>query len=388
VRPLRLSVLGLAVVAVTVAASMLLGARPFGVDIATAKAYGLGPDWRLRILLWWIAALPGLLGILVAYRWPVTAYVAAVVSAGSHLLLVSPGLLPVDLATIITLYAVAAHRSRRVSIPALACGTVLAFVLYTVASPHHWQSAVVPALAMCAAWALGDSARTRRLHLRTLEERAADLVRERDQRAALAVAAERARIARELHDVVAHAVTVMVIQAQAASAALPEVDSDESRGFLAHIVSGGRASLAEMRRLLGLIRAGSPQPSLGVAALPDLIEQARIAGTPVHLTVDGEPAPLPAAVDLSAYRIVQEALTNTRRHAGSGAQARVRLAYSATSLDIAVVDDGVGGAAAQTGGLGLLGIAERVAALGGTLAARPHHDGGFGVHARIPLVEP
>jgi signal transduction histidine kinase len=349
--------------------------------------------------------------------------------------------LPTELAAAITLCTLAAVTgSRRVGMAALfgglaalylaEVGVVLRFGMpgagqagLADAGLSPWRPEVLhtaltaaagPALGLGTAWAVGDAARTRRLHLATLEQRAADLERERDQREALAVAAERARISRELHDVVAHGISVMVVQAQGAEAALRS-HPERTAAALGNVIDTGRASLAEMRRLLGLARAEpedgprlAPQP--GVGALPALIDQVRGAGTSVELRVEGDPVPLPAALDLSVYRIVQEALTNTRRHVGDGARAMVRLAFRPALVEIEVADNGPGpsvtapaaapsaadaplgpsalaasSAGAAPGGNGLRGIAERVAALGGSVAAGPCDGGGFGVHAQLPL---
>ena len=175
----------------------------------------------------------------------------------------------------------------------------------------------------------------------------------------------------------------MVVQAQAAEAAM-QAEPDISKQAIGHVIDTGRASLAEMRRVLSVIQTEprlAPMP--GLNALPALIDQVRDAGTPVSLVIDGDPEGLPAAVDLSAYRIVQEALTNTRRHAGAGAQATVRLAYQPGLLEIEVADDGIGSPSPH-GGNGLRGIAERVGALGGHVDTGPRLGGGFAVYAALP----
>jgi len=240
------------------------------------------------------------------------------------------------------------------------------------------------------ATAVGDGARSRRIYLRTLEQRAADLEREQHQRVALATAAERARITRELHDVVAHGLSVIVVQAQGGAAALSR-HPERTAEALQNVIGTGRQSLAEMRRLLDVVRrdpAEDPElaPRPGVGALPELVDRVRAAGTPVSFTVDGRPTPLPATVDLSAYRIAQEALTNTIKHAGAGATAAVRLRFSPAGLEIEVTDDGVGGQVpAGGGGTGLRGIAERIGILGGELFAGPGESGGFRVRALLPV---
>jgi signal transduction histidine kinase len=390
-------------------ASLLLGARTFTLFADDQKKMivsGLSEAWHAHVLLWWVAAVPAIVALLIRRRWPWPAFLLAALSAGVHQL--QPGLLqlPLDLAVVVAMYTLASAVPRRVSVPALAGALVALYLLCSASlsgglrvgppmrqrplpvagtpwAPESlveaFYTAAVPALLLGIGWAVGDNARTRRLYLASLEQRAADLQRERDQRAALAVAAERARITRELHDVVAHGVSVMVVQAQAAAAAQrrhPDVTAEA----LTNVIDTGRASLAEMRRVLG----SGPQP--GVAALPALIEQVRGAGTPVLLHIEGSPGPLPSVVDLSAYRIVQEALTNTRKHAGAGARATVRLVFSPTRLEVSVADDGIGASnGSPAAGNGMRGIEERVGALGGTLTAGPCADGGFGIHALLPI---
>jgi signal transduction histidine kinase len=211
---------------------------------------------------------------------------------------------------------------------------------------------------------------------------------ERDRAAADAVAAERARIARELHDVVAHHMSVMVVQAGAARA-VGANDPDAASEALRQIEASGRTGLLEMRRLLELLKAddgrAALEPQPGLAGLDPLLDGMRAAGLPVEATIEGEPRSLPPGVDLSAYRIVQEALTNTLRHAGAS-RAGVRLRYAADAIEIEVVDDGRGAdPSADTGaGHGLIGMRERVQLFGGDLETGSAPDGGFHVRARLP----
>lgn len=247
------------------------------------------------------------------------------------------------------------------------------------------------------AWVLGDSMRTRRAYWAQLEEKAARLEKEREAQSRIAVAAERARIARELHDVVAHNVSVMVVQADGAAYVL-DAAPEQTRQALETISGTGRQALAEMRRLLGVLRTGEqpesgeyvPQP--GVEQLSDLMEQVRGAGLHVDFQVEGEARELPSSVELTAYRIVQEALTNTRKHGGPDVAATVRLAYKEDDLDLLVEDDGRGAqrelyedGGADGLGHGLIGMRERVGMVGGTLAAGPRPGGGFRVSAVLPL---
>ena len=211
--------------------------------------------------------------------------------------------------------------------------------------------------------------------------------REREVAARIAVAEERARIARELHDVVAHAVSVMVLHAGAVRHRLPETLRDD-REALRGVERAGRTALAEMRRLLGAMRHDGeavdlePQPGLG--DLPRLLSDVDRAGLPVQLHVDGEPFPLPRAVDLSAYRIVQEGLTNSLKHAGAS-HAEVTLRYRPDRVQIDVVDDGTGGVPGNGPGHGLVGIGERVKIYGGDMTAGAAAAGGFLLTARLPL---
>jgi signal transduction histidine kinase len=212
--------------------------------------------------------------------------------------------------------------------------------------------------------------------------------RERDLAAREAVVEERARIARELHDVVAHSVSVMVVQAQAG----PRLADDPElwRGAFRSIETTGRAALVELRALLGVLRGGSEHPATapqpGLDALDDLLDQVRSAGLRVDLRIEGDRTELPAGVDLSAYRIVQEALTNTLKHAGR-AEAEVIVRYRSTSLELEVLDNGVGPHTARLDGAGqgLVGMRERVGLYGGALEAGSRNGHGFAVRARLPL---
>ncbi|QMU73004.1 sensor histidine kinase [Streptacidiphilus sp. P02-A3a] len=244
-------------------------------------------------------------------------------------------------------------------------------------------------------WVLGRLTRIRRAYYVQLEDRAARLERERDAQAKIAVAAERARIARELHDVVAHNVSVMIVQADGASFVM-DSSPEQARQALATIAGTGRQALEEMRRLLGLLRSadsgGEYLPQPGVEQLPDLLDQVRNAGLPVVFEVEGEPRELPRGVELTAYRIVQEALTNARKHGGPRAAARVRIRFDDRGVDVLIEDDGRGATAqlARDGGQdgfghGLIGMRERVGMVGGTLNVGPGSNGGFRIDARLPL---
>ncbi|MEU6182091.1 sensor histidine kinase [Streptomyces coeruleorubidus] len=310
---------------------------------------------------------------------------------------------PHDFAMLVIVYTVAAEGARWASRFALAAGLCAAPVAHL-----RWpsdQTSVAAGIAatvfmivpFALAWVLGDSIRTRRAYFAQLEERAARLEREREAQSKVAVAAERARIARELHDVVAHNVSVMVVQADGAAYVL-DAAPDQAKKALETISSTGRQALAEMRRLLGVLRTGEheeageyvPQPD--VEQIEDLVEQCRGHGLPVDFKVEGTPRPLPSGVELTAYRIVQEALTNTRKHGGPNAGASVRLVYFDDGLGLLVEDDGKGAPHElyEEGGFdgqghGLIGMRERVGMVGGTLDAGPRPGGGFRISALLPL---
>jgi signal transduction histidine kinase len=225
-------------------------------------------------------------------------------------------------------------------------------------------------------WLFGRAIRRRRQSERHLA-----------RQAEVAVAEERARIARELHDIVAHSISVIVVQARGGRRALADSAEEASASFDA-IESTGELALAEMRRLLGMLRASdeeiarAPQPS--IAHVGELLEQIRATGLPVELSVQGEASDLPPGVDVSAYRIIQEALTNALKHAGP-ARARVLIRYEPDELAIEIIDDGAGDAAPTEGGHGVIGMRERVSVFGGDLAAGPRPEGGYALRARLPL---
>jgi signal transduction histidine kinase len=237
------------------------------------------------------------------------------------------------------------------------------------------------------AWVLGRALRRRRLATVELRDRAARLEREREERARAAVAEERGRIARELHDVIAHSMSVIVVQAGAAEQIL-EHDPARAREALRSIRRAGNDALEEMRRLLGILRHEdeeltlAPQPS--IARLDELLGQARAGGLPVELVVDGQPRQLAPGVELAAYRIVQEALTNSRKHARA-ASAQVTVRYAPDALELDVVDNGRPARPSGGTGHGLVGMRERAALYGGVLEAGARPEGGFAVHARLPL---
>jgi signal transduction histidine kinase len=290
-------------------------------------------------------------------------------------------------AIIAAAYSVAAHRGRR---GATAGG--LAGLAALWASVHLQGGGVGNYLFSGAifvgAWLAGFVLRTRHLRAEELEHRTVLLEQEQETRARAAVAEERARIARDLHDAVAHSMSVIVVQAGAERLALPE-EATTTREVLQSIEETGRQALVEMRRLVEMLRkddeelALAPQPSL--AHLELLVQQVREAGLPVELSVEGELRALPPGVDLSAYRIVQEALTNALKHAGP-ARARVTVRYAPDQLELEVADDGTGTtSSADGGGHGLVGMRERVAVFGGVLEANRRLEGGYRLRATLPL---
>ena len=292
------------------------------------------------------------------------------------------------LALLLAFYSVAAHGEPRRAVYA---GMIAGAMIVAVALPDLFMGEnpgnVIPSwLFIGAAWLMGWTIHKRRVQAVRLEDRAAQLEIEREEKARAAVAEERARISRELHDVVAHSVSVMVVQAQAAQRMI-DAEQADLRQVLQSIETTGRQALVEMRRLLGVLRrtgadlALAPQP--GLEELDDLIGQVRAAGLPVELRVEGEPQPLPAGVDLSAYRIVQEALTNTLKHAGP-AHARVTIRYRDDEVELEVDDDGPGTGKGGGSGQGLIGMRERVAIYGGVFESG-RQNGGYLVRARLPL---
>jgi len=291
------------------------------------------------------------------------------------------------------LYTVASLCSRRQSLIAAGTTALALAVVLLVADDISADIVVSNYVIFGTAWILGDNVRTRRAHTASLEERAEQLERDREASTHRAAAEERERIAREMHDIVAHSVSVMVVQAGAARRVLESRANPESAtDALRQIEVTGRGALTDMRRMLGILRNPedaadlSPQPS--IARLDPLIAQASDAGVTVEHEVVGDPRPLPSAMDLSAYRIVQEALTNTIKHAGP-ARARVVVRYLPDRIEIEVEDDGRGAAHdlqnGKSGGHGLVGMRERAALYGGRIAAGPRAGGGYSVQATLPL---
>ncbi|WP_100588322.1 sensor histidine kinase [Kitasatospora sp. CB02891] len=348
------------------------------------------------------AVLPGLM--VVRRRWPDVTTAAAVVLGLSQIAgRIEPGLSSV--AYLVFAYTGAAFgrawTSRLALAASLAAGPLTVWRL--VPSPDSANDTLTKRVVLSAlmttpfvlCWAWGRLTRVRRAYLVELEDRAARLERERDAQAQVAVAAERARIARELHDVVAHNVSVMIVQADGAAYVM-DTSPQQTKEALGTIASTGRQALAEMRRLLGVLRTadttGEYVPQPGVEELPELLEQVRTAGLPVEFTATGEVRELPRGLELTVYRIVQEALTNVRKHGGPGASAQVTVDFRDGDLEVLVEDDGRGSTREQltAGGAdglghGLIGMRERVGMVSGSLDVGPRPGGGFRIRAVLPL---
>lgn len=297
------------------------------------------------------------------------------------------------LGLLVALYTVAAYCDRRHSRLA---GALVGAALVVVLPQARWEPSALQVVANLAifamAWLVGDNVQVNRTRVADLAERAGRAERERQAEALRAAGEERSRIARELHDIIAHSLSVMIVQAGGARRVLSR-EPGQAAEALASIESTGRQAMTEMRRLLGVLRddrhdhqvSFAPQPSL--SSLPALVEHCAAAGLRVSIEVTGAERGLPPGVDLSAFRIVQEALTNVLRHAGT-ATATVRVAYGDRGVELEIHDDGNGKAVEAAGegnGHGLAGMRERVQLFGGDLVAGPQPGGGFRVTARLPL---
>lgn len=301
---------------------------------------------------------------------------------------------PADIAMGIALYTMVVYVGRRKA-SLFAVWVVLGTAVWAVwrVKPDNgmWVSIFVVTVIFAFCWVLGEFVGARRAYLNEMEQRLRLLESERDHQAKIAVAEERARIARELHDVVAHAVSVMVVQADGASYAV-STNPELAERAVKTISATGREALTELRRLLGVLRSEenaderTPQPSAN--SLDDLAERVRLVGLPVRLKMKGELDGLPAGIGLGIYRIVQEALTNTLKHAGAGASAQVRVTRSGENVELDITDDGFGTPhqlVGISGGNGLIGMRERANVFGGTLDAGPRPGGGWHVHAVLPI---
>jgi signal transduction histidine kinase len=308
---------------------------------------------------------------------------------------------PVAMSAVVALFTVAAQTDRlttwRLGLPTMVALTTTAML----AGPLPWYAQENLAIF---AWtgmagAAGDAVRSRHAFVHAIRERAERAERTREEEARRRVAEERLRIARDLHDVVAHHIALVNVQAGVAAHVMDK-RPDQAREALAHVREASRSALNELRATVGLLRqSGDPlaptEPAPGLARLDELADTFRNAGLPVEVAHD-QGTVLPAAVDLAAYRVIQEALTNVQKHAGHGAKAEVSVVRVGPTAEITVLDNGTGDTGepldadadprtAPGGGHGLLGMRERVTALGGGLTTGPRYGGGFRVHAILPL---
>lgn len=362
------------------AARWLLARRAGALDILVALVttgieFGLLTDGSPRVTVTAVL-LTVLSGAILALRRraPLLVVAGTVVLAA---VLAAIGAYPGGAPVMVAVFTIAERREWRLSVAALV-PTMVAMQLGSVASPP----------VTIGAWALGAYAQTRRRYMAGLEERAADLERERDQLSQIAAQAERASIARELHDIVAHSVTVMLLGVRGARDVLrtsPGVAEDTLRG----VETSAQESIAELRRVLAVLR-GSDQiadirPQPGLAQLGELIDGYRTAGLRVELRIDGDQRTLPDGVELSVYRIVEEALTNVLKHARPHS-VMVALRFHPSMLEVQIDDDGAASVVAPADtGHGIVGMRERVTALGGVLEAQAQAGGGFRVGARVPI---
>ncbi|MFI6508896.1 sensor histidine kinase [Streptosporangium sp. NPDC050855] len=296
-------------------------------------------------------------------------------------------------AALVLVYTIASRRGLALSLCAPVL-TVTAYLLSSVADGEggRWSTHLLVTVLTASLWVAGRSVRLRRAYQAELRDRDRRMERAREADTRAARAEERSRIARELHDVVAHHVSVMTVQAAAARRVLAS-DPDGAREALSAIEQLGRTAMSEMRSIVGVLRTDAtpaergPQP--GVREIPALVDQMREAGLRTQLWIEGERETLSPGVDLAAYRLVQEALTNSLRHAGPRARAWVTVRHEPDALAVQVSDDGLGPGAGdadrEVTGHGLAGIRERVALYGGLLRIGPRPGGGFEVDARFPL---
>jgi len=359
------------------------------VSVASGDS-GTGSRETLSVFLLLMESLP----LAFRRRWTIPVFAISVGATVLHAAMASDVSVNEGFGSLVALFTVAERYPRRVSGPAalIMAGSFIGLTASKVGLVNALTAMISTMLAIGVIWALGDWVRTRRRYTAAIEESARILEADRGERARRAVQDERERIARELHDIVTHHVSVIVIQAGAGLSALDQ-RPEQARSALEAIDRTSRQALTDMRRMLGILGESSPtgdparEPQPGLARLGELIEEVRSAGLPVELSVDGQRRPLDDGIELSAYRIVQEALTNTLKHA-RGARARVRLGYETRALRIEVTDQGGSGhrdlGELAAGGRGLIGMRERVALFGGELETGATPDG-FRVMARLPI---
>jgi signal transduction histidine kinase len=341
--------------------------------------------WALIPLL---LALTAPLGL--RRRYPIQVFVVICLAAFVQWLTI-PQIGLYDLAVLVALYSVSAYRAGHWSTPALLIGLLGAVLAWSTAHATRGVAPlglVGPTVVVVAVWMVGRTIRTRRSYLAELEHRAVRLEREQHALARAAVAEERARIAREMHDVVAHSVAVMVAQAEGAGVAVRSAP-EAAEQALEVISDAGRTALAQLRRTLGVLRGSTdsetaPQP--GLADLDTLVAAMRTSGLPVRFIREGDDQPVSPTMALAVYRIVQESLTNTLKHAGPQTPTQLLLRRTLDSLEVDVTDHGVThGRGGGGGGQGLVGLRERVAMFGGQVLTGPTPSGGWRVHASLPL---
>lgn len=383
--------------------------NPFRVDLIAGAIYtlifaggsiglGYGPYTGTHLLVLAFAQTAPLM-VRRRFPWAVTAFVIF-----AHLVQVAtyPGFLPSQVSVPILVYTIAVYGKRWQSLFTLTVGIIGALLItirtFTLARAEQWisfdwaVSFVGLSLIVLVCWTFGDLARTRRLAVESLRDRATRLEMERQYERDLAASDERNHIAREMHDIVAHSLSVIITQADGARYAAAK-DPQIAIDTLKTVADTGRSSLREMRRLLGVLRtdeAAENRPLPTLADIAELVNTTEHSGVPTELVIDGTPRrELPAGAELTAYRCVQESLTNVLKHAGAHASAQVLLSWNGKGLDIQVTDNGRGaGALAQDGaGQGLRGMGERVALYDGRTTAAPLPGGGFQVSVFIPYSE-
>jgi signal transduction histidine kinase len=364
----------------------VLAVALFGVVATPAQPGFRSPD-AVAVLLAVAQGLP----LVLRRRFPGRVLLAVWAATEAYFLLGYPPATTALLAAVVATYTVGAYAASRVAWACTVFSAAMLGLLIAYAA-NFWPGmslaeGVALFLVFVIAWVLGDRMRARRAYTVALEERARQLERERERDAEAAAAAERTRIARELHDVVAHGVSVIVLHARAAQEVMC-ADPAAAQRSLQLIEDTGRQALTELRTVLGALRTDDserderqPQPDL--ADLDRLVSELHEAGLSVEFTTEGQPRPLPPGVAVSAYRIVQEALTNTLKHSTAD-KARVVIRYADDRLLLQVSDDGPPRRTATGTGHGLVGMRERVALFGGRLQVGPRGDGGFDVLAVLP----
>ncbi|PCC26780.1 hypothetical protein CIK75_01395 [Glutamicibacter sp. BW78] len=329
-------------------------------------------------------------------RFPLRVFIVILLVVAVQLLL-GIGLLVADVMLLFALYNLASRHRWATTIPA--ASAVVLMLLVATAAPirlRYMSIGDVGLLVFIAVWTWtwGALVKARREHVASLRQRALQLEREREAHGQVVAARERARIAREIHDIVSHSLGVVVVLADGA-ASTTHSDPDRAQKAMETVRDTGRGALAEMRSMLGVLRSdepGSHAPQPGIGQVDQLIEDSRAAGLPVTLKIQGERIPVPTGVDLAVYRTVQEALTNIRKHAGSQvSHVEVLIIRSNTSIEVQVVDDGHGPKSPHQRpheGYGLFGMRERISAYGGTLHTGQRREKGFEVRANLPIGGP